>query len=232
MSGEVFAMNAMENLDQRIKGKLAQHRGEIEKHKNHLGQQMVQVEARHQQFTALADRLVQEIVRPRLEKLVGYFDNAAMQSAEESGRHQGVCLFKHTDRFPARARLEISLCHDKQAENLLLSYCLEILPIFFDFPRQDELALPLKTVDDAKVAAWIEEKIVAFLDAYLRLETHPSYQSDNMATDLVCGMPVNKLHAAAQMVHHGVTYYFCVEDCRKKFAEDPERYIIGKKVSP
>jgi YHS domain-containing protein len=139
-----------------------------------------------------------------------------------------VCLFQHTDRFPARVRLEFGLGNDRQAENLLLSYRLEILPIFFDFPRQDELALPLQSVDDAKVAAWFEDKIVAFLDAYLRLETHPTYQSDNLATDPVCGMPLNKLHAAARLVHDGVTFYFCVEDCRKKFAEDPDRYLIGK----
>jgi len=222
-------MNPTQTLDQRIKDKLAEHQGEIEKHKNHLGQQMVQVDHRHQQFTVLADRLMKDIVRPRLEKLASYFDNAATQAPEESGLHQGVCVFKHTDRFPARARLELGLSHDRQAENLLLTYRLEILPIFFDFPRQDECLLPLQALDDAKVAAWIEDKVVAFLDAYLRLEIHPTYQSDNMAMDPVCGMSVNKLHAAAQMVHRGVTFYFCVEDCKKKFAEDPDRYLMGKR---
>jgi YHS domain-containing protein len=86
-------------------------------------------------------------------------------------------------------------------------------------------------VDDSKVGEWFDEKIVAFLDAYLALETHHQYQSENIVTDPVCGMPVNKLHAAARMDHSDVTYYFCVEDCRKKFAEDPDHYITGKKVS-
>lgn len=223
-------MNAMQKLEQRIKEKMAEHQCGIENHKNHLGQQMAQVDHRHEQFTVLADRLTKEVLRPRMEKLASFFENAqVVQAPEQVGRHQAVCTFTHTDRFPARARLELGLNHDRLAENFVVSYCLQILPIFFDFPKQDEKLMPLDSVDDGKVAEWFDEKIVAFLDAYLKLETHHQYQSDNMVTDPVCGMPVNKLHAAARMEHHGVIYYFCVEDCRKKFAEDPDRYLTGKK---
>ncbi|MBI2806792.1 MAG: YHS domain-containing protein [Planctomycetes bacterium] len=225
-------MNAMEKLEQQIKDKLAEHQSTIENHRNHLRQQMAEVDHRHEQYTALADRLTQEVIRPRLEKLASFFDNAEMvRDSEQVGRHQGVCVFKHTNRFPARARLELGLSHDRLAENFVLTYCTQILPIFFDFPKQDEKLMPLESVDDGKVAEWFDEKIVAFLDAYLRLETHQQYQSDNIVTDPVCGMPVNKLHAAVRMDHGGVTYYFCVEDCRKKFAAAPDHYITGKKPS-
>lgn len=225
-------MNAMQNLEQRIKDKLAEHQGAIDNHKNHLGEAMAQVDHRHEQYVALADRLTKDVIRPRLEKLASFFDNAkTVMDPEQVGRHQGVCVFMHTERFPARARLELGLTHDRLAENFVLSYCLQILPIFFDFPKQDEKLMPLESVDDAKVAEWFDEKIVRFLDAYLQLETHHQYQSDNIVTDPVCGMPVNRLHAAARMDHHGFTYFFCVEDCRKKFADDPDHYITGKTAS-
>lgn len=224
-------MDPMENLEQRIKEKLAEHQSRIENRQHDLGQQMVQVHQRHHQFTALANRLMQAVVRPRLEKLASFFDNAELLDSEQAGTHQGVCVFKHTSRFPATARLELGLSHDRQATSLLLSCRMQILPIFFDFPMEDERSLPLESANEDDVAAWFEEKIGIFLDAYLRVETHDHYQADNMVTDPVCGMPINKLHAAAQMDHGGVTYYFCVEDCRKKFADNPDRYLAGKKAS-
>jgi Cu+-exporting ATPase len=59
----------------------------------------------------------------------------------------------------------------------------------------------------------------------LRLETEDHYQLDNLATDPVCGMQVNKAHAAAQLEYRGATYYFCVAECHGRFAADPERYL-------
>jgi hypothetical protein len=50
----------------------------------------------------------------------------------------------------------------------------------------------LDEVDEAKTAFWIEAKILHFVDTYLRLETPDHYQQENMATDPVCGMRVNK----------------------------------------
>ena len=225
-------MSAMQKLEQRIKEKFAEHQGQIDNYRNDLGRQMMQVDHRQEQYTLLADRLTKDVIRPRLEKLASFFDNAGMiQDPEQVGRHQAVCIFKHTDRFPAKARLELGLSRDRRAENLVLSYCLQILPVFTEFAKQDESLMPLESVDDEKVAEWFEEKIVAFLHAYLPLETHQQYQSDNIVTDPVCGMSVNKLHAAARIDHRGVTYFFCVEDCRKKFAEDPDHFLTGKKAS-
>jgi YHS domain-containing protein len=225
-------MNAMLNFEQRVKNKLAEHQGEIQNHRNHLGQKMAEVDHRHEQYTVLADRLTKDIIRPRMEKLASFFDNAdIIQDPEHVGRHQAACDFSHTDRFPAKARLELGLGHDRLAENFVLSYCLRIVPIFIDFPAHDETLMPLDSVDDTKVAEWFDGKIVAFLDTYLCLETHRQYQTANIVTDPVCGMPVNKLHAAAKMDLGGLTYFFCVEDCRRKFAEDPDHYITGKKAA-
>jgi YHS domain-containing protein len=73
----------------------------------------------------------------------------------------------------------------------------------------------------------VENKVVGFVDTYLKLETAAPYQEENVVTDPVCGMRVNKNHAAASMDYHGLRYYFCVEECRTKFSEDPARYVGG-----
>jgi Cu+-exporting ATPase len=44
-------------------------------------------------------------------------------------------------------------------------------------------------------------------------------------TDPVCGMQLDPSQAAAQAVYDGVAYYFCSEECRDTFLEDPEQYV-------
>lgn len=46
-----------------------------------------------------------------------------------------------------------------------------------------------------------------------------------MAKDPVCGMQVNEAAAAAQLDHHGKTYYFCSPACKAAFERNPEKYV-------
>jgi YHS domain-containing protein len=64
------------------------------------------------------------------------------------------------------------------------------------------------------------------------LETADQYQSDNMVLDPVCGMRINKAHAAATMEFRGQKYYFCLEECRQKFAAEPSRYLTTGSLQP
>ena len=82
-------------------------------------------------------------------------------------------------------------------------------------------------MDESKVAAWVEERILAFLDAYLQVETVPQNQEENLVADPVCGMRINKVNAAAEVEYHGVKYVFCSEQCRRFFEEKPERYFVA-----
>lgn len=46
-----------------------------------------------------------------------------------------------------------------------------------------------------------------------------------MAIDPVCGMDVNENNPPAKAEYNDVTYYFCSDNCRDEFEEDPEEYI-------
>src|SRR5260370_41298226 len=46
-------------------------------------------------------------------------------------------------------------------------------------------------------------------------------------TDPVCGMKVDPATARHSYVHDGVTYYFCSDGCRAKFAAAPTKYLAG-----
>jgi YHS domain-containing protein len=218
-------MTNLEALGHQIKEKLAASEKRWRLQQDHLGQRMIEFEARHRAFTAIADRLVEGIIRPRLRKLAEYFDKAALAEPDPQGRHTSVCRFAHTTRFPATTKLELAVSRDSPCETFLVLYSLEILPVYFQFENRDQLAFPLGRVDEAKVAAWVDQKILGFVETYLRLESCDQYQTDNLVIDPVCGMRVNKEYAAARVKYRGQNFYFCVEACKDRFLEDPAAFL-------
>jgi len=93
----------------------------------------------------------------------------------------------------------MAVSRDGQCETLLVLYDLEILPVFFQFQGSDQLTIPLEQFDEKKIADWVDQKIIDFVDTYLRLETVDQYQTDNLVEDPVCGMRVKKAFAAAKI---------------------------------
>jgi len=217
-------MGDLNDLDNSIKEKLAAQQEKARQRYDHEAERMHEWQQREERYTALADHLVKDIVRPRLKTLVNHFDNANL-SCDEAGRHTCECSFEHTSRFPATARLELAVSRDGAAENVCLLYDLSILPVYFHFDGQSRMLIPVEQVNDEKVAAWFDDKIVRFLDAYLNLELVDQYQSENDEIDPVCGMRINKLYAGEPVDYQGRTYYFCVPECRAKFVAEPERYL-------
>jgi P-type Cu+ transporter len=45
-----------------------------------------------------------------------------------------------------------------------------------------------------------------------------------MVTDPVCGTGIDGSYVVDQMEFDGHTYYFCSEECRQEFEENPQRY--------
>ena len=46
-----------------------------------------------------------------------------------------------------------------------------------------------------------------------------------MARDPVCGMTIDEKTAAGRSEYGGTIYYFCAPICKRKFDEDPARYV-------
>jgi len=103
-----------------------------------------------------------------------------------------------------------------------------MMPAFVRFTEQDRLPLPLDTVADDEVADWVEERLLEFLDTYLRIDGGGEEFAEEPATDPVCGMQILRSAAAASDSYYGHPYFFCCEDCRVKFQQDPAQYIQVK----
>lgn len=46
-----------------------------------------------------------------------------------------------------------------------------------------------------------------------------------MVKDPVCGMELDSSQAAAQTMYEGQAYFFCSNECRQTFEEDPKKYL-------
>jgi YHS domain-containing protein len=119
----------------------------------------------------------------------------------------------------------LAITRDAEAMSVVTQYRLTILPMFVPFEGTDQLIMPLDAVDEAKIARWVEDKIVHFVETYMRLETAEQYQAENTATDLVCGMPVSTVRPGATLQHAGQTFYFCLDECRAKFEANPDHFL-------
>jgi YHS domain-containing protein len=220
-------MNDLSQLDKRITEKLAAQEEKAHERYNHEAERMHEWQKRYERYTALADHLVKDIIRPRLQTLARHFDNAKPLCDDRTGRHTCVCNFEHTARFPATAKLELAVSRDGSAENVCLLYNLSILPVYFHFDGQSRKLIPVDMVDDREVSEWFDDKINRFLDSYLAVEMVDHYQTENAMIDPVCGMRVHKLFAGEPVKYQGRDYYFCVPACREKFVADPEHYLVS-----
>ncbi|HEV2108762.1 MAG TPA: YHS domain-containing protein [Thermomicrobiales bacterium] len=52
-----------------------------------------------------------------------------------------------------------------------------------------------------------------------------------MVKDPVCGMEFDSSQAEAQTVYKGKAYFFCSEECRRTFEENPKEFV-GDSSSP
>jgi hypothetical protein len=126
-------------------------------------------EQRTTDFRVVADRLTRGLIRPALRRLANHFAKAAPLSADETGRNGFGYVFGPTPSFPAVARLEMTVHPDEAVQEVLLVHRLDILFAPSPVQCQDRLVFPLDAVDETAAGAWVGEKLLQFVDVYLRL---------------------------------------------------------------
>lgn len=221
-------MPDLDALERGIENRLKAAEERRQSEQQHLVTKMADIERRHEAFSRNAETLINGIVRPCVERLVKFFENAQLSDEEDRGGHHCVCRFNHSERFPATVKLAFSVAHDEEVRNIVVSRDLEILPVFFKFSPHEKLEFPLDRADESQLATWVEQQVIAFVETYLRLEQSDQYQQETLTTDPVCRMRIRKALAAAKHEYRGVTYYFCTDKCRESFVAAPGQYVGGE----
>lgn len=202
-------------LADRISGRLEEHRRELSDQQLHVDSRMKELLEQREQFAAVARRKIDAVILPRMEELNRHFDHGKIEVLQSDSCSSCICDFAHIPRFPATVSLSISLLPVDNA-HFIARYDLTILPVLMEYTSNAEEVFCLTGNEDV-LASWTEDRIIDFIDTYLRLETHPFYQKDNSVLDIVCGMRIPSTSAIGSIDRDGRTFYFCSEHCKEAF---------------
>lgn len=173
-------------------------------------------------FKVLANRLMCELIAPRLSVVANTFPDAACSIDTETST--GVLRLNTDDRY--RARVDICFGVALAGEESVAVYSRPtIIPILMDVPNEERVVIPLDRTDDDVVASFIESQLDRFFVAYFALEHIEAYRPLARVIDPVCGMEISRVDAAETARHMGRDYYFCIAQCKEHFLRDPSRYV-------
>jgi hypothetical protein len=174
-------MSDLVQFERQVQAKLLATERQRKVYQQQLSQRTSHLLQRSIQYRQRANELLEAVLQPRVEKVLALLGDGQVEPAGNVGRYSCTCYFSPAGRFPSTTRLELGVSHDSQFEQLLLLYDLEILPVPFVFEGSVETAFPLAAVDPKRAIAWVDERLLRFVDTYIRLrETDlPAKASDD-----------------------------------------------------
>jgi hypothetical protein len=173
-------------------------------------------ERRLDRFSKLLDEL-KEVWRPRLDALSERFKDRvkATPTVAREGR-TGVFEFQSD---LAHIKLCFAAGTDAEAQRVVFTCDLDILPIFMQFEKHAEIAFPLDAIDRDALGAWMDDRIVYFVKTYLSLHENESYLRAHMVEDPIARIRFPKFAAGATLEEGGKTIYFVGERTRDEFVK-------------
>ena len=184
---------------------------------------MIEVSDRRSRFESIASRICDEIIGPLVQTVAARFPNATLSKYEPAGRI--VCWFGYCERFPASTRIVFSAEHDVRFEKVYICFEASMSPPFIKLNEHDKHSMLLAEVHDDDVSNWVQERLIEFVNDYMRIDRGLDDFEDETATDPVCGMRISRNHARAMTSYIGRQYFFCSQDCLDHFSHEPTAYV-------
>ena len=177
---------------------------------------------RLQRYDQEAQRLI-ELLKPRLDAFLERFKPVVQAEAMVREHTRAVNLtFAAT---VARATPLFAVFPDRDVNRLRLECTQEIIPTLVRYDKQSVLEFPLDGVKDDAVVQWLDDRIVAFVTAYIALVRQDAalqeQLKDQFVEDPVARIRFPKYLASSAVERDGRTYYFVDEETRREFERQP-----------
>src|SRR5262249_23182241 len=121
---------------------------------------------RLQRYDSVAQHLI-ELLKPRLTAFIERFKSVV--KAEPVVREHTRALNLTFAATVAKVTLLFEVCPDQDVSHVRLECTQEIIPVLVRYDKQSALEFPLDAVQDDAVVQWFDERIVAFVKAYVAL---------------------------------------------------------------
>src|SRR5262249_27636583 len=114
---------------------------------------------------------------------------------------------------------------DPDVSHLWLECTQEFIPVVVRYDKQSVLEFPFDGVRDDAVVQWFDDRIIAFVKAYLALVRQDAalrqQLKDQLVEDPVARIQFPKYLASSTLERDGRTYYFVDEGTRREFEQQP-----------
>jgi YHS domain-containing protein len=209
-------MPDISNLASRIDAEFSTVEEKVKKFQVEQAEAHQQRQQRLELLGKVFDQL-RDIWRPRLDLLVKKFEGRVQTTPRivPSTREATFDFQSHL----ARVRLKFSAFTDRDIQQLILRYDLEIVPVLMRFKHQDEMGFLLDKVNEEAVAKWIDDRIVDFVQTYFAMGENEIYLKDSMVEDPIAHVRFPKQAAATTLEWQGQKFYFIGEETRREFAK-------------
>ena len=177
------------------------------------------------EFAAVASRLHETIILPRVSAVIRQFADANVASTTTPFGMRTECQLPRSPRYPAHTKLSLSIARSPEATRGFITYSLEIIPILMAFHGECHLEFDPTAPNENEIGEWVEARLLEFVETYLRVGSEPQYQRDNLQIDPVCGMSLSAADIEEKATVRGHTYHFCSAACRERFAAAPSLYL-------
>ncbi len=209
-------MSDTNDLAARIDGVITATKDKMRSAQQGLLQEYVERQNRLEQYTAVLPRLL-EVAKPRLEVLAKRFGKRVQVAPQTSGNTRSA---RFAVKSPlAQINLTVSAYPDREAKNVAVEYDLGIVPVLMRFESHAEFSTPIDKPDLAGLGKWLDDRIVGFVETFMRLHENEYYTKDQYVEDPVVKVRFPKFAAGATLEHDGKTYFFIDERTRQDFAK-------------
>jgi YHS domain-containing protein len=204
------------DLGARIDDVIAATKDKMKSAQQEVLQEYVDRQKRLEKYTATLPRLL-EVARPRLELLAKRLGERVQVTPQTSGNTRSA---RFAVKSPlAQINMTVSASPDRDAKNVVAEYKLEILPVLMRFESHSEFSTPIDKPDLAGLGKWLDDRLVGFVEIFMKLHENEYYTKDQYVEDPVVKVRFPKFAAGATLEHGGQTYYFVDERTRQEFAK-------------
>jgi YHS domain-containing protein len=177
---------------------------------------------RLQRYEAVAKHVI-ELLKPRLAAFMERFKDVV--KAEPAVREHTRAMNLAFAATVAKVNLLFEVFPDRDANHVRLGCTQEIIPVVVRYDKQSVLEFPIDAVQDDAVVQWFDERIVAFVKAYMDLVRQDAalkeHLKDQLVEDPIAKIRFPKYLASSTLERDGKTYYFVDEDTRREFEKQP-----------
>lgn len=209
-------MDSIDELTKRLDAEFKSADSKVEEFQAKAQRTFEQRQERYQKVPALVER-IREMAKARLEALVLKFPDTTVKRSESRYGREVQIYFK-SDLASVKMTLGVAL--DEDIANVALDYHLEILPVFIEFEPHSRYEQPLEGFSIDEATAWLDDRLVAFVKAYLSMQFATAYQKGHLVTDPVAGLTFPEHFTKTTIEHKGQKHHFISEATKQAFAKE------------